>query len=702
MIERNLAERYRLEGRIGQGGMAVVYAGIDTVLRRRVAIKVLRPELAADKDFVARFYTEAQHAAKLSHPNIVNIYDVGREGESYFIVMELVEGATLAEMIESDTRLPEPVAIDFAAQICSGLAYAHRQGLLHRDVKPANILVTKDDVVKISDFGIARAVTTQTMSMTQAGIVMGSVFYVSPEQAQGHELHETSDLYSLGIVLYQMLTGHLPYAGESPIAIALKHVSAPVPHVDADEPSISPALAAIVRKLMQKDPADRFPSAVAVATALREAREHPLVTTPFDIAPNGERVVAPGPQTIPNPKPRPSPSPDRGSRRDAANDAAAAAAATTVRGPRTFATVVATLVALAFAIVLGYVVTSRPGGLFGGAASFSLPNLIGQTSSDAEAALDKLGLHYALVPVASDSVPAGNVVKQDPDASAKIAGGGTVQLYVSTGLPTVSLMDVRHYSLDDAERYLRNAKLLPQIVGKYDSSPRGTVLAQNPAGGASLPIHSRVELIVSKGPQPVPVPDVVSMTVADATNALAQRHLKLVVSERDPNDQIPPDTIVSQNTQPGTGVDPNSEVDVAVSSGPPEIVVPDVGGHVVDDATTAIANAGLQPNIEYVVDQSAPLGTVMKQTPDPGTSVKKGQAVTIDVAVPGIVPDVAGKSTSDAEITLQNAGYKIGNSSYVQEGADGTIARTEPVAGSALRPGETVTLFVNGVSKEGQ
>ena len=701
MIERNLAERYRLEGRIGQGGMAVVYAGIDTVLRRRVAIKVLRPELAADKDFVARFYTEAQHAAKLSHPNIVNIYDVGREGESYFIVMELVEGATLAEMIEGDTRLPEPVAIDFAAQICSGLAYAHRQGLLHRDVKPANILVTKDDVVKISDFGIARAVTTQTMSMTQAGIVMGSVFYVSPEQAQGHELHETSDLYSLGIVLYQMLTGHLPYAGESPIAIALKHVSAPVPHVDADEPSVSPALAAIVRKLMQKDPADRFPSAVAVATALREAREHPLVTTPFDIAPNGERVVVPGPQTIPNPKPRPSPSPDRGPRRGAANEAAAGAE-TATRGPRTFATAVVTLVALACAIVLGYVATSRPGGLFGAASSIALPNLIGQTSSDAEAALDKLGLRYALVPVASDSVAAGSVVKQDPDVSAKIAGGGTVQLYVSTGLPTVSLMDVRHYSIDDAQRYLRNAKLVPQIVGKYDPSPRGTVLAQNPAEGASVPIHSRVELIVSKGPEPVAVPDVVSMTVADATAALAQRHLKLVVSERDPNDQIPADTIVSQNTQAGTGVDPNSEIDVTVSSGPPDISVPDVGGHVVDDASSAIANAGLQPNIEYVVDQTAPLGTVMKQTPDPGTSLKKGESVTIDVAVPGIVPDVAGKSTSDAAITLQNAGYKIGNSSYVQEGADGTIARTEPVAGSALRPGETVTLFVNGVSKEGQ
>ena len=217
--------RYRVDGSLGNGGMANVYVGTDTLLRRRVAIKVLREQYASDDDFVKRFSYEAQAAARLSHPNIVNVYDFGREDHAYYIVMELVDGATLGDIMRDERVLPEPVAVDYAIQIASGLAYAHRQGLLHRDVKPANILVTKDDVVKLSDFGIARAVSEHTLGVTQPGMVMGSVAYISPEQAQGHDIDERSDLYSVGVVLYQMLTGALPFSAETPVAVALKHVS---------------------------------------------------------------------------------------------------------------------------------------------------------------------------------------------------------------------------------------------------------------------------------------------------------------------------------------------------------------------------------------------------------------------------------------------------------------------------------------------
>ena len=696
MIERNLSERYRLEDRIGQGGMAVVYAGIDTVLRRRVAIKVLRPHLAADEEFVQRFYSEAHHAAKLSHPNIVNIYDVGRAGEDYFIVMELVDGATLAEMIE-DGPLPEPVAIDFGAQICNGLAYAHRQGLLHRDVKPGNILVTRDDVVKLSDFGIARAVSTQTMTVTQPGLVMGSVYYISPEQAQGHELRETSDLYSLGVVLYQMLSGALPYTGESPITIALKHVSNPVPPVDANQDlAVSPALAAIVRKLMQKDPSQRFASAVEVGRALREAREHPTLATPAVAGAPGQ-TAARGRQRIPPPKPRPARFPDRPA------SAVADAVAPAPRRPMRAAGAVALLVAvLAGAVVFSYS-AFRPGALLGGPSDVTVASVVGETLAQAERKLDALGLAYNVIDSPSETVAAHRVIRQDPAANRRVKGHPVVSLTVSTGLPVVALIDMRQYSSDDAVRYLRTVKLVPKITATYDANAsKGTVLAQHPAPGTSLAIHSTVALTVSNGAQPVAVPDITSNVVADATGTLERRKLKLTIAERDPSDHIPVDVIMSQVPAAGTSVAPGSTVAVVISSGPQQLALPGVDGQTLADAQAALRSAGFATTIEYVVEPNADSGTVLKQDPEKGTLLKKGATVTLSVAIPGTVPDVSGKSPADASALLQSAGYRVGNTAYTQEGTEGTVVRTEPTASTELRPGETVMLFVGGVSVDPQ
>lgn len=673
--------------------MAIVYAGMDTVLRRRVAIKMLRDHLAADADFVARFYSEAQHAAKLSHPNIVSIYDVGREGDSYYIVMELVDGATLGEMLENGTRLPEGVAIDFGAQICNGLSYAHRQGLLHRDIKPANILVTKDDVVKLSDFGIARAVSSQTVSMTQPGMVMGSVYYISPEQAQGHELAATSDLYSFGVVLYQMLAGSLPYTGESPITIALKHVSSPVPELDLETLAVAPALAAIVRKLLQKTPTDRFASAIDVARALRQARENPLVTLPFDVraaATSASPAVA---RTIPSPKPRPSPQPDH----RATVPAGEVAAVDGVRqGPNRVLVVTLAIFVLVAAVALGYFATSRPGGLFGGPRTIALTNVVGTRGDDASRALADMGFTTKIETISSERVAAHLVIKQSPAPNGAIAPGTLVTLTVSAGPPRIPLMDVRQFSSDDAQRYLKIAKLVPRISSVYDASPKGTVLSQKPAAGTSVPIHSSVALVVSLGMHPVDAPDLVSLTLADARAAAAARHLRLVVGERDPSDSIPADVVTSQNPQAGSQIDRDGTIDVVISSGAPQITVPYVGGKSASDAVGTLGALGIAATIEYVVDPSAAVGTVLKQTPEPNTAVRKGSAVTLAIAVPGSVPDVAGKSPDDARALLQNAGYKIGNNAYVQEGTEGSVARTEPVAGSSLRPGETVTLYVSG------
>ncbi|HEY0797728.1 MAG TPA: Stk1 family PASTA domain-containing Ser/Thr kinase [Candidatus Baltobacteraceae bacterium] len=693
MIEQVFNDRYRLENKIGEGGMATVFSGTDTLLRRRVAIKVLRPQYAADEDFVRRFYSEAQHAAKLSHPNVVNIYDVGRQDETYYIVMELIEGATLAEMIEVDGRLPEPVAIDYAAQICNGLAYAHRQGLLHRDIKPANILVTKDDVVKLSDFGIARAVSQQTMTVTQPGMVMGSVFYISPEQAQGHELHEMSDLYSLGVVLYQMLTGKLPYTGESPITVAIKHVSSPIPTIELGENTVSPALAAVVRKLLQKEPDARFASATEVASALREAREHPLQAAAFEVASNGtvdgstQAITRVG---VPQPPPRRSKFPDRQLNAETRSIPLLDATQPPRISRRNLLWIV--IGALVLSMVIGFAVV---GGLFAARKPVPVGNYGGMHVSDAQTALEKVGLSPHLTEVPSENAARGVVVSQQPTPGATVAPRSVVELFVSSGLPIIEMTDLRSFSSDDAQRYLRNAKLMPKIVQRYDSATPGTVIDQVPLPGTQVAIHSQITLVISQGLAPARVPDLVSLTLDDATKTAAQRKLTLNVSDRESSDNIPQNVILSQDPKGGSQLVPPAAINVVVSTGPAAVNVPDLGGQNVTDASTAVANAGLVAHIVYLAQTGTAAGTVISQLPPAASGAHHGDTVTLTVAVPGVVPQVAGMTLDQAKAALINAGYTVGNVAYTQDGTVGTAVRTEPEANGTLRPGEAVTIYFN-------
>ncbi|MBV8531141.1 MAG: Stk1 family PASTA domain-containing Ser/Thr kinase, partial [Candidatus Eremiobacteraeota bacterium] len=553
--ERVFNNRYRLDRKLGEGGMATVYCGTDILLRRRVAIKVLREQYAADEEFVRRFYQEAESAAKLSHPNIVNTFDVGRQGDTYFIVMELVDGPSLAEIIAADGRLPEPVAIDYAAQIASGLAYAHRQGLLHRDIKPANVLVTKDDVVKLSDFGIARAVSQQTMALTKPGLVMGSVYYISPEQAQEHEIHETADLYSLGVVLFQMLTGALPYTGESPVTVALKHIGDPVPAIDLRETGVSPALAAIVNRLLQKKPEHRFQSASELATALREARERPSVAS-YRIADDAPAMQAAQgiAQRLP---PRRSPLPDRSYAPGPPSEEARAR-----RSPWMAALLV---VALLAATALGYVLFARP--LAGLGPGIVVADYTGMTQADAQQAVVNAGLRTRFQNSASETVPPDHVIRQSPPAGTKVEKNQVVELVISNGKPLRGLADVRGFSVNDAQSALQQAGFAVTLVRRFDNTIKDNVIDQLPKPGAKVPEGIRVTLTVSNGPRPVLMPNFVSMSVQGA-RALANRlGITLDTSQRVPG--LPPDTVASQSIAQGTQVDRNAIVRVVVNNGAP-------------------------------------------------------------------------------------------------------------------------------------
>jgi eukaryotic-like serine/threonine-protein kinase len=686
--ERIFNNRYRVDGTLGNGGMANVYVGTDTLLRRRVAIKVLREQYASDDDFVKRFSYEAQSAAKLSHPNIVNVYDFGREDHSYYIVMELVDGATLGDIMRDERVLPEPVAVDYAIQIASGLAYAHRQGLLHRDVKPANILVTKDDVVKLSDFGIARAVSEHTLGVTQPGMVMGSVAYISPEQAQGHDIDERSDLYSVGVVLYQMLTGALPFTGDNPVAVALKHVSEAPKPIDPETTGVSPAVASIVGRLLRKDPADRFSSATELASALREARERPNVThgaDGFADAPTSRlRTV-----TVPKPPPRRSVAPDRPETR---GSWAAGETDDPQPGPdRRWIVYAALLVA---AILIGFFALR---GLGGPAKTIDVPDLAGQSGVRAQQELAALGLQSKPTYEPNEGVPQDQVIRQDPPAGTKLARNDIVTLVISGGLPHVSVPDVKGYNRDDAQRTLQNAKLRYKVVDAYSAKiPALQVIDVNPAVGTSVRQNSVVTLTVSKGTKPIAVPEVVTLTEDDARRRLAQLTLRLVVTQRTESDSIPAGVIVSQDPQPGSTAAPNSDVSVIVSTGASSVDVPDVVGSDVNAALAALRDAGLNPTIKYAQDAANPTGKISRQDPKPGTKSKKGASVVIYLSVAGSIPDVAGMSLDEAKRALIAAGYQIGNIAYTPDSSlqDGQVVRTEPEAGASVKPGEVVNLTV--------
>ncbi|MBV9277993.1 MAG: Stk1 family PASTA domain-containing Ser/Thr kinase, partial [Candidatus Eremiobacteraeota bacterium] len=604
MIEQMFNNRYRLDAKLGEGGMATVYCGTDTLLRRRVAIKVLRAQYAGDHEFVRRFYQEAESAARLQHPNIVNTYDVGREGDTYYIVMELVDGPSLADLIASDGKIPEPVAIDYATQVCNGLAYAHRQGLLHRDIKPANILITQDDVVKISDFGIARAVSQQTMAMTRPGMVMGSVYYLSPEQAQGHELHETSDLYSLGIVLYQMLTGKLPYSGESPVTVALKHIGDPVPTIDTDKLGVSPALAAIVNKLLQKRPEHRFTSASEVATALREARERPTFA-PYPVLDDAPTITYG--RELPH---RPSRLPDRPLPYTSLGDAEARSDRSRAAG------IIGLAAALAVAIVIGYFFVGR-----GGIAKIIAPpvrvgNYVGLSDAQAQQRIVNAGLsaHITLQP--SETVAPSRVMSQRPSPGSSVAKDATIELLVSSGLPTVGLRDVRGLTAADATRILEQDKFRAVERLVFDSAPKDSVISQDPTPGTKTREGTLVTLTVSQGPPSVAMPNLVLQDVATATKLLDRLKLKLKIMERLPSDTIAAGKITQQDITPQTRVDPGTVVNVAVSLGAATANVPSVSTLSLKDAMSNLQVAGFKPVVQYSVGFDASVnGTVIQQSP---------------------------------------------------------------------------------------
>lgn len=553
---RMLGDRYQIGEVIGRGGMAEVHEGRDLRLGRRVAVKILRPDLARDPSFQARFRREAQSAAALNHPNIVAVYDTGEdtlmgEGETAvivpYIVMEYVDGMTLRQLLASGRRLLPERALEISAGVLSALDYAHRHGIVHRDIKPANVMLTRTGDVKVMDFGIARAMNdTNTATMTAAQSVMGTAQYLSPEQARGEVVDARSDLYSASVLLYELLTGKPPFTGDSPVSIAYQHVSEmPTPPSQVD-PGVTPEIDAVVLRALAKSPDDRYQTAAEFRADVERAiagspvtAAVPMIT--IDQTQQLTPVVAAGIQQQP-----------------------------TYRGKsktgRRIGFTIISLVAIVGAI-LGAVLIARF--VFGAATvgKVQVPNLDGLTIDQATNALDDFQLRLgAQTPEVSDR-PSGTIIAQQPAAGETLEQNQAVNVTISGGLGQATVPQlVGLTSLDSVRLALSDANLqLGTIKEKASSQPTGYVLAQDPPEGTQVEAGSMISISVSSGQ--VRVPAVIGVSEAQARSDLVQVGLDAQVVKQS-DDTVAPGTVLAQSPLPGTAVDRGTLVTITVAIAP--------------------------------------------------------------------------------------------------------------------------------------
>ena len=504
------AERYKLEEFIGQGGMSLVYRAVDIRTGHSVAVKILKSEYNSDKEFLERFQREAQAASLMSHHNIVNLLDVGKEGEFRYLVLEYVSGNTLKDIIRQRGRLNSATAIQITVRILSALQHAHDNGIIHRDIKPQNVLVHSDGHVKVADFGIARM--TNAFTISKGDTVVGSVHYSSPEQATGSVVEATSDLYSTGVVLYEMLTGRVPFVGDTPVAVAMQHINEMPPPVTDLAPETPPAVVAVLMKAMAKSPAERYQSAREMADALLKAKEGIVDPTAANIS--AQAYVSPAQQRAkaeakqPQKTRQPVQTKKRMSRKQR----------------QTLITTCVTSVLVLALLVFGIINVYR-----GVLNSTSAPDVIGMTQDEAIAYAKRSGLNWQVKELSHAIVPAGSVIEQLPEPDTDMRKGDSLLITVSTGPQSNVMPGVTGYSYEDATEILQSLKFTVVVIRTTSSEAPGKVLAQNPEAGGSYAVGQTVELTISGGS--TLVPDVSGRTLEEAEALLSSSSLTLATPQ---------------------------------------------------------------------------------------------------------------------------------------------------------------------------
>ena len=629
--------RYRILRKLGSGGMANVYLAEDEELGRRVAIKILNERYAGDDLFIERFRREAKSAAGLSHPNIVSIYDRGEAEGTYYIAMEVIEGRSLKELIMTHGALPVHTAIGYAKQLLEALRFAHRHGIIHRDIKPHNVLVSADQQVKaneprlkVTDFGIARHGASQ---MTEAGSIMGTAQYLSPEQARGAPVTAASDLYSAGVVLYEMLTGKVPFTGDSAIEIAMKHVNELPKPPSSLRPEIPPELDQIVLRALAKDPEDRYQTAeefiedlerveaglpisrstATAATAILAGAAVGEATELLSESPT--RVAAPlPPQHRPPTYPPSSPYDEPPRRR------------------KRWVPWLLVGLLLAAAILAGWWVYNQIQDQLEAAEPVGVPNVVGIERDLAIAQIEDAELEAEVEEQASTEVEQGIVIEQQPPAGSRIAKGDTVTIVVSTGPNEVEIPALAGRTYGEAAAALEDLGLVPRRVDVFSSQrPVGVVASLDPKAGTLVDEGSVVTVRVSKGTQLIPVPDVLDQSEDSARAELETAGFEVQVVEA-PSSSTPAGLVSAQNPDPGVEAARGSTVQITISTGPEMVRVPAVEGMEEADAQSALEAEDFAVEVEcVVVVDPGQVGIVQDTDPEANTLVESGTTVTIKV-----------------------------------------------------------------------
>ena len=618
---RVFANRYELGDEIGRGGMADVYLAHDRLLDRWVAVKVLLPAIATDPVSIERFRREAQAAASLNHPNIVAVYDWGEEDDTAFIVMEYVQGQTLREVIHTYGRLAPNEGARIAIEIADALAFAHRNGVVHRDVKPGNVLITPDGQVKVTDFGIARA--DDGDGLTKTGSVLGTATYFSPEQAQGFALDGRSDVYALGVVLYEMITGTPPFVAANPVSVAYKHVREEPFAPSTVVPSIPGAMDRIVLTAMAKDVTRRYQSADDLRIDLqRFERGRPLVGGPVTAVPTEIPTAAATVVAAPV---------DAGRR---AQPAPVYAEPAPVKRKRSWGPVVA--VGIAFALLIALIVVllvqSDIGGGGNGTPTADVPSVVGLPFGQVNAALQKIGFKVARTDQDAPDQPAEQVLDQHPEAGRKFPKGATVTLDGSSA--TITIPDIKGQTKEAAQATLAKSNLTANFVEADSDQPPGTALGTYPAAGSKVakpaPGAPRAAVAVAVAREPViAVPDVTSLAPFPAVNALSQAGFQ-VTAVYQPSDSVAKGSVIGTDPPAGTQLKNGSPVNLLISTGTAGVDVPNVVGQAKAAAEAALTGAGFGVTETIVNGGPTQTGLVISQSPSSGQA-PKGSAVAITI-----------------------------------------------------------------------